>query len=169
MPLSLVDASVAAYQRRGFKNLMVSFGCTGGQHRSVYLAEQLARHLRGSNGRGSRSSGTSSLRRLGKSRRSWANEGDDSGRRPGHAPAAAHRRPPQGAGHRCRPHAAGDRSRAPALLRRARGHRQHASLRGHDRRLPEGQPKLRHEDRDLPRGGVARHRRRLEECRMVFS
>jgi aminoglycoside/choline kinase family phosphotransferase len=48
--LSLVDASVSSYQRRGFKNLMVSFGCTGGQHRSVYLAEQLAKHLRGSNG-----------------------------------------------------------------------------------------------------------------------
>jgi len=44
--LSLVDGSVASYQRRGFKNLMVSFGCTGGQHRSVYLAEQLAKHLR---------------------------------------------------------------------------------------------------------------------------
>jgi aminoglycoside/choline kinase family phosphotransferase len=44
---SLVDASVAAYQRRGFKDLMVSFGCTGGQHRSVFLAEQLAKHLRG--------------------------------------------------------------------------------------------------------------------------
>jgi len=46
----LVDASVAAYQSRGFKNLMVSFGCTGGQHRSVYLAEQLASHLRAKNG-----------------------------------------------------------------------------------------------------------------------
>jgi len=48
--LSLVDASVSTYQRRGFKNLMVSFGCTGGQHRSVYLAEQLASHLRGMSG-----------------------------------------------------------------------------------------------------------------------
>ncbi|MGD0294061.1 MAG: RNase adapter RapZ [Terracidiphilus sp.] len=48
--LSLVDSSVSSYQRRGFKNLMVSFGCTGGQHRSVYLAEQLAQHLRSSGG-----------------------------------------------------------------------------------------------------------------------
>lgn len=47
---SLVDASVAAYQRRGFTHMMVSFGCTGGQHRSVFLAEQLARHLRATNG-----------------------------------------------------------------------------------------------------------------------
>ena len=44
--MSLVDASVNTYQTRGFKNLMVSFGCTGGQHRSVFMAEQLARHLR---------------------------------------------------------------------------------------------------------------------------
>ena len=44
--LPLVDGSVAAYQKRGFRHLMVSFGCTGGQHRSVSLAEALARHLR---------------------------------------------------------------------------------------------------------------------------
>jgi aminoglycoside/choline kinase family phosphotransferase len=44
--VALVDASVENYLQRGFKNLMVSFGCTGGQHRSVYLAEQLAQHLR---------------------------------------------------------------------------------------------------------------------------
>ena len=47
---ALVDTSVAEYQRRGFKDLMVSFGCTGGQHRSVYLAEQLARNLRRNDG-----------------------------------------------------------------------------------------------------------------------
>jgi aminoglycoside/choline kinase family phosphotransferase len=45
--VSLVDASIASYQQRGFKNLMVSFGCTGGQHRSVFLAEHLAKRLRG--------------------------------------------------------------------------------------------------------------------------
>ncbi|HME57186.1 MAG TPA: RNase adapter RapZ [Terracidiphilus sp.] len=47
---SLVDSSLSSYQRRGFKSLMVSFGCTGGQHRSVYLAEQLAQHLRAGSG-----------------------------------------------------------------------------------------------------------------------
>ncbi|MFZ0337365.1 MAG: RNase adapter RapZ [Terracidiphilus sp.] len=47
---SLVDSSVANYRQRGFSNLIVSFGCTGGQHRSVYLAEHLAEHLRGTHG-----------------------------------------------------------------------------------------------------------------------
>ena len=48
--LSLVDTSVNVYQDRGFRNLMVSFGCTGGQHRSVYFAEQLAKHFRARTG-----------------------------------------------------------------------------------------------------------------------
>ena len=48
--MSLVDASLSEYQRRGFKDLMVAFGCTGGRHRSVYLAEQLAKRLRGRSG-----------------------------------------------------------------------------------------------------------------------
>jgi aminoglycoside/choline kinase family phosphotransferase len=47
---ALVEAAVSNYQGRGFKSLMVSFGCTGGQHRSVYLAEKLADHLRSRNG-----------------------------------------------------------------------------------------------------------------------
>ena len=42
----LVDQSVENYQHRNLRNLMVNFGCTGGQHRSVYCSEMLAKHLR---------------------------------------------------------------------------------------------------------------------------
>ena len=42
----IVDISVEDYIRRGFESLQVGFGCTGGQHRSVYAADALARHLR---------------------------------------------------------------------------------------------------------------------------
>jgi len=42
----IVDMTVEEYIKRGFESLMVSFGCTGGQHRSVYAADALARHLR---------------------------------------------------------------------------------------------------------------------------
>jgi RNase adaptor protein for sRNA GlmZ degradation len=43
---SLVDMSVDKYEERNFSHLLVSYGCTGGQHRSVYCAERLAEHLR---------------------------------------------------------------------------------------------------------------------------
>lgn len=42
----VIDISVSNYINRNFASLMINFGCTGGQHRSVYAAEALARHLR---------------------------------------------------------------------------------------------------------------------------
>jgi aminoglycoside/choline kinase family phosphotransferase len=47
---SLVELSVKNYLERGFNSLMAGFGCTGGRHRSVYLAEALARHFSGRQG-----------------------------------------------------------------------------------------------------------------------
>ena len=43
---ALVDHHVERFLERGFDHLQVAFGCTGGQHRSVYCAEHLAKHLK---------------------------------------------------------------------------------------------------------------------------
>lgn len=43
---SIIDISVTEYIKRDFDSLHINFGCTGGQHRSVYAAEAMARHLR---------------------------------------------------------------------------------------------------------------------------
>jgi len=43
---ALVEAQVEVYRARGFDSLQVLFGCTGGQHRSVYMAERLGAALR---------------------------------------------------------------------------------------------------------------------------
>lgn len=42
----IIDSAVENYTERNFTDLMVSFGCTGGQHRSVFCAEKLAAHLK---------------------------------------------------------------------------------------------------------------------------
>lgn len=41
----LVDLSIEDYIQRGFANLEVNFGCTGGQHRSVYSADAMTKHI----------------------------------------------------------------------------------------------------------------------------
>ena len=43
---SIIDQSVEKYLERNFTDLMVNFGCTGGQHRSVFCAEKLTNHLK---------------------------------------------------------------------------------------------------------------------------
>lgn len=41
----IVDEAVLSYAARGYTDLTVAFGCTGGQHRSVFFAERLFAHL----------------------------------------------------------------------------------------------------------------------------
>ena len=43
---SIIDRTVSTYIIRNHHHLQVSFGCTGGRHRSVYAAEKLAEHLK---------------------------------------------------------------------------------------------------------------------------
>ena len=43
---SLTDPAIERYITRGFTHILIGFGCTGGQHRSVYSAEKTAAHIR---------------------------------------------------------------------------------------------------------------------------
>ena len=69
---SLVDAQIENYQKRGFASLSVAYGCTGGQHRSVYFAERMAEHLQ------DRFSGAE-VRVTHRERHRWAPDGDEPG------------------------------------------------------------------------------------------
>ncbi len=42
---AICSQSIETYLERGFTNLMIGFGCTGGQHRSVFMAEQMAQYI----------------------------------------------------------------------------------------------------------------------------
>jgi RNase adaptor protein for sRNA GlmZ degradation len=42
---AIIDAAIENYLSRNFTDLMISFGCTGGQHRSVYAAEKTKEHI----------------------------------------------------------------------------------------------------------------------------
>lgn len=42
----VIDISIEDYLTRGFESLIISFGCTGGQHRSVYCTDAMAKHLK---------------------------------------------------------------------------------------------------------------------------
>lgn len=44
--LAIADVNISNYLTRDFKDLMINFGCTGGQHRSVYCAEKFAQLLK---------------------------------------------------------------------------------------------------------------------------
>lgn len=41
----IIDISIEDYLQRDFENLEINFGCTGGQHRSVYSADATAKHI----------------------------------------------------------------------------------------------------------------------------
>jgi hypothetical protein len=163
---SLVDASVASYRQRGFSNLMVSFGCTGGQHRSVYLAEQLAEHLRGT--KAWRSVRHIELEKLGHVRR-IRNEGDGSSP-PVWARACA--RSPTTVPRRWSPLPAARCLRSPSRLRTFGVREVIVNVHHFADSIVDylaANQNFRHEDRNLARGGPARHRRRPQEGRMVLS
>ncbi len=63
----LVDPAVKNYIERSFTSLMVNFGCTGGQHRSVYAADQMAQHLQ------SKFGVQVSLQHIEQERKAWKN------------------------------------------------------------------------------------------------